>query len=60
MGAAVLAAQHCPLGEAGHTMQGRWTIASDDCVGKNAVVEGHVDTVVVSIEGDRFHINVGV
>ena len=50
---AVLAAQHCPFGEYGHAVKSRRPGSADGGIRQNAVVEGHVDAVVVAVKSHR-------
>lgn len=59
VGTAVLAAENGPLGEDGKTVQGGGTGTAHHGICQDAVVEGHVDAVVVPVEGHGLHIDVG-
>ena len=60
MGAAVLAAENCPLGEDGQTVKGCRPGSADDSIRQHLIVEGYIDAVVVPVEGYRLHIDIGV
>ena len=60
MCAAILTAQHSPLGEAGQTVQRGGAVAPYHSIGQNPIVEGDVDTIMVPIKSHRLHIDVGV
>lgn len=60
VGSAFFAAEYGPLGEYGQAVKGGGAAAAYHGVGQNAVVEGHIDAVVIPVEGHRLHINVGV
>ena len=60
VGPAVLAAEHRPLGEYRQAAEGSGHGRSRHGVGQDLIVEGHVDAVVIAVEGHGFHIDVGV
>lgn len=60
MGPAVLTAQDGPLGESGQTVKAGRTCCADNSVSQNLVVKGNINTVVIAVEGNRFHIDIGV
>ena len=53
VGAAVLTAEHCSLGEYRKAAQRCGTAGAHHRVRQNAVVEGDVDTVVIPVKGDQ-------
>ena len=53
--AAVLAAQNCPLGEYRKSVQRCRTGRSHHRIRKDSVIEGHINAVMVSVEGHRLH-----
>ena len=60
VGAAFFAAEYRPFGEHGKAVEGGGAAAAYHRVGKDPVVEGHIHTVVVPVEGYGFHIDVGI
>jgi len=53
--AAILAAQDCPLGEYCQTVNGGRSGAAYQCIRKDAVIEGHIDTIVGTVKRHRLH-----
>ena len=60
MGPAVLAAEYSPLAEHSKTVKCSRPCLTNGGICQYAVVEGHINAVVVSIKGHGFHIDVGV
>jgi hypothetical protein len=60
VGAAVFTAQYGAFGEGGKAVQRGGAVIADNGIGNDAVVEGHVDAVVVPVKGYRLHVDVGV
>ena len=60
MGAAVFAAEDCPLGEYRKAVEGGRSGGADDCIGQYLIIEGDIDTVMITVKGHRLHIDIGV
>ena len=60
VGAAVLAAKHGPLGKYCQAVKGCGTGVANGGVRQYPVVEGYIDAVMVTVEGNGFYINVCV
>ena len=60
VGAAVLAAENGPLGEHRQTVKGHRMDGPGEGFAGDLIVEGHVDAVVVPVEGHRFYVDVGI
>ena len=54
MGVAFLTAEDGPFGEHSQAVEGGGATAADHGVGKDPIIEGHIDTVVVSVKGYGF------
>lgn len=52
---AVFSAEDCPLAEYRQTLQGVRSVAARHSIGQDPVIEGQIDTVMVSVKGNRFH-----
>lgn len=60
VGPAVLAAEDGPLGEHCKTVKRRGMDGTGDGIGQNLIVEGHINAIMVPVEGHRLHINIGI
>ena len=60
VGAAVFAAEDCPLGKHGKTIKTGGPACANDGICKDPVEEGDIDTVVASVKCHRLYIDVGV
>ena len=56
--AAVFSTENRPFAEDCQTVQCGGACIAYHGIGQNAIVEGHIDTVMVPVEGDWFDINV--
>ena len=60
VGATVFSAKHCPFGEHCQTVQCCRTCTAYGGIGKDAIVEGHIDAVMGAVKSNRLHINIGL